>query len=179
MRRTGCRSRHAAGDVVHSTLYYANVTLHVLAALMWLGGMFFLAIVGAPALRGIEPPRLRQQLFQALGTRFRRAGWVAITILVATGFGNLYFRGWLHWNVLGDGDFWRTGTGTALGVKLGCVTVMILLSAIHDFFLGPRAGRLQPGSPEAIRLRRLSALTARSEALVGLILVIAAVRLAR
>lgn len=164
---------------MHTTLYYANVTVHVLAALMWLGGMFFLAIVGAPALRAVEPPRLRQQLFQALGTRFRRAGWVAITILVATGIGNLYFRGWLHWSVLGSGAFWRTGTGTALAVKLVCVTLMILLSAVHDFILGPRAGRLQPGSPEALRLRRLSSLTARTEALVGLVLVVAAVRLAR
>lgn len=164
---------------MYTTLYYTNVTIHVLAALLWLGGMFFLAVVGAPALRGIEPPRLRQQLFQALGTRFRRAGWVAITVLVVTGVGNLYFRGWLHGAVLGDPAFWRTGTGTALAVKLACVVTMITLSAVHDFVLGPRAGRATPGSEAAARLRRLSSWTARTEALVGLLLVIAAVRLAR
>ena len=31
-----------------STLYYINVSAHLLAALLWLGGMFFLAVVGAP-----------------------------------------------------------------------------------------------------------------------------------
>ena len=30
-----------------SILYYINVSAHLLAALLWLGGMFFLAIVGA------------------------------------------------------------------------------------------------------------------------------------
>jgi len=164
---------------VHTALYYTNVTVHVLAALLWLGGMFFLAVVGAPALRAVEPPRLRQQLFQALGTRFRRAGWVAISVLVVTGIGNLYFRGWLHEAVLTDGAFWRTGTGIALAVKLACVITMITLSAVHDFVLGPRAGRAEPGSARAVRLRGISSWTARVEAMVGLGLVIAAVRLAR
>jgi copper resistance protein D len=86
-----------------SELYYVNVTIHVLAAMLWLGGMFFLGIVGAPALRSVEPPPLRQRLFQELGSRFRRIGWLAIAVLVTTGVFNLYFRGWLHWNgVLGS-----------------------------------------------------------------------------
>ena len=42
------------------TLYNLVVTLHVLAALFWLGGMFFLALVGAPVLRAVEPPELRR-----------------------------------------------------------------------------------------------------------------------
>jgi putative copper export protein len=40
-----------------STPYYINVTIHVLAAMLWLGGMFFLGAVGAPVLRTIEPRR--------------------------------------------------------------------------------------------------------------------------
>ena len=50
-----------------STGYYVVVTIHVLAALLWLGGMFFLGVVGAPVLRRIEPPALRRRLFQELG----------------------------------------------------------------------------------------------------------------
>ena len=34
--------------------YYLNVTAHVFAALLWLGGMFFLATVGAPVLPGLS-----------------------------------------------------------------------------------------------------------------------------
>lgn len=163
-----------------SEFYYVNVTIHVLAAMLWLGGMFFLGIVGAPVLRAIEPPPLRQRLFQELGTRFRRTGWYAIVVLVVTGVLNLYFRGWLHWNgVLNSGAFWRTAVGHALAAKLVAVVLMISISAIHDFIHGPRAGRATPGSAEAIALRKQAAMLARLNAFVGIIVVIAAVRLAR
>jgi uncharacterized membrane protein len=163
-----------------SRLYYANVTIHVLAAMLWLGGMFFLGIVGAPVLRTIEPPPLRQRLFQELGTRFRRVGWYAIAVLVVTGVLNLQFRGWLHWHgVLASSAFWKTGVGHALAAKLIAVVSMVSISTIHDFIHGPRAGRATPGSPEAIVLRRQAARLARLNALVGIVLVIAAVRLAR
>ncbi|MDE3126660.1 MAG: CopD family protein [Gemmatimonadota bacterium] len=161
-------------------LYFVNVTIHVLAALFWLGGMFFLAVVGAPALRAVEPPALRQQLFQELGVRFRTAGWWAIGILVVTGVINLHYRHWLQWNGLLDNpSFWRTAQGHSLAIKLGCVTAMIVVSFVHDFITGPAAGRARPGSPEAAALRRRAALLARLNAIFGLILVIAAVRLAR
>jgi uncharacterized membrane protein len=163
-----------------SALYYVNVTIHVLAAMLWLGGMFFLGIVGAPVLRSIEPPPLRQRLFQELGSRFRRVGWIAIAVLVTTGIVNLYFRGWLHWSgVLGSGHFWSSAVGHALAAKLVAVMLMISISAIHDFIHGPRAGRAPPGSPAAVAFRKQAALLARMNALLGVILVIAAVRLAR
>jgi uncharacterized membrane protein len=163
-----------------TTFYYVNVTVHVLAAMLWLGGMFFLGVVGAPVVRAVEPPALRQQLFQQLGMRARSLGWWAIVILLITGTLNVYFRGWLHWNgVLGEPVFWRTTTGVALAVKLSAVATMVLVSAIHDFVLGPMAGRMKAGSPEAIAFRRRAALLARANALLGIIIVVAAVRLAR
>ncbi len=163
-----------------STPYYINVIIHVLAAMLWLGGMFFLGVVGAPVLRAVDPPALRQRLFQQLGTRARGLGWWAIAILLVTGTLNLYFRGWLHWSgVLDNAVFWRTTTGFALAVKLSAVAVMVIVSAVHDFVLGPMAGRMTPGLPEALAFRRRAALLARANALLGIIIVIAAVRLAR
>lgn len=162
-----------------SEFYFLNVTLHVLAALLWLGGMFFFAIVGAPVLRHVEPPALRADLFRRLGEQFRRVGWWAIGILVVTGIINLYYRGLLTAEVWSSTAFWGTRMGTALAWKLGSVTMMIGFSAFHDFVSGPAASRLEPGSPEALRARRSAAKLARLNALVGLIVVIAAVRLAR
>lgn len=77
------------------TLSLLNMTLHVLAAMLWLGGMLFLAVVGAPVLRGLEPA-LRARLFHQLGVAFRRAGWIAIAVLLATGVLNLHFTGVLR-----------------------------------------------------------------------------------
>jgi uncharacterized membrane protein len=159
--------------------YAINVTIHVLAAMLWLGGMFFLGVVGAPVLRRVEPAPVRQRLFHELGLRFRTVGWVAIAILVVTGIGNLHFRGWLHASVLGSAAFWSTGTGHALAWKLASVTAMIVVSAVHDFVLGPAAGRVEAGSPRALELRRRAALLARANAIIGVVIVVAAVRLAR
>lgn len=160
-------------------LYYTNVTVHLLAALLWLGGMLFLAVVGAPVLRKVEPPELRMQLFSRLGERFRLVGWWAIAVLVITGVFNLHYRGLLVGALWVDVEFWATPMGTALAWKLGAVTVMLLISGFHDFLSGPAASRLTPGSPEALRARRRAALLARVNAIVGVVVVIAAVRLAR
>lgn len=161
------------------SLYLLNVTLHVLAALLWLGGMFFLAAVGAPVLRKIEPPALRAEIFRKLGKQFRTVGWAAIAVLVLTGIGNLHFRGLLRADLWSNPAFWSSGYGTALAWKLTAVTVMILISALHDFVLGPAASRAEPGSPESLARRRRASWLARVNAIVGLVLVVVAVRLAR
>ena len=162
------------------SLYLTNVIVHVLAAMFWLGGMFFLGLIGAPVLRDLEPATLRQKLFNDLGVRFRTAGWIAIAVLIATGTGNLYFRGWLRWNdVLGSSAFWTSSAGRVLAIKLAAVVVMIVVSAVHDFVLGPAASREDAGSPAALALRQRAALLARFNALVGVVVVAAAVRLAR
>lgn len=160
--------------------YWISVTVHVLAALLWLGGMFFLGLVGAPVLRAVEPAALRQSLFQQIGMRARTVGWWAIATLVLTGVVNLHYRGLLRWDgVWGSTDFWRTALGVALAAKLATVLVMLTASAVHDFLLGPAAGRRRPGSPEALATRARAARLARANALLGVLLVIAAVRLAR
>jgi copper resistance protein D len=161
------------------SFYYLNVTIHLLAALLWLGGMFFLAAVGAPVLRQVEPPELRAALFRKLGEQFRTVGWVSIGVLLVTGTLNLYFRGMLSGPLLGSAQFWATPYGTALAWKLGAVAAMLVVQAIHDFVTGPAASRLAPGSPEMRKARKRAALLARLSAILGVIVVIAAVRLAR
>lgn len=153
-------------------LYHSLIFLHVLAALFWLGGMFFLAAVGAPVLRKVEPPELRARLFHDLGVAFRRSGWPAIGVLLFTGIWILHLRGVLRWEVLGDPSWWGTSYGRALLWKLLMVVVMIVVSAVHDFVVGPMAAR-------GDKVRRWAALLARGNAVAGLILVYWATRLAR
>jgi putative copper export protein len=161
------------------TAYWISVTLHVLAAFVWLGGTFFLGIVGAPVLREVEPPELRARLFRRLGERFRTVGWIAVAILILTGLGNLHFLGLLRSETLLDPAFWGTHYGRTLAWKLAAVAAIVAVSALHDLVLGPRASRLTPGSPEAMRARRHAAWLGRAAALIGVAIVILAVRLAR
>ena len=162
-----------------STPYFLTVSLHLLAALLWLGGMLFLAAVGAPVLRRVEPPDLRARLFHRLGERFRTLGWWAIGVLVVTGVGNLHFRGVLDPAILTSADFWASPFGRALAWKLAAVTAMVIVSAVHDFWLGPAAREAGRGSGRAEAMRRWASWLARANAVLGVVVVLAAVRLAR
>lgn len=155
------------------------VSVHVLAAIVWLGGMFFFALVGAPVLRRVEPADLRADLFRRLGTRFRGLGWLLIGTLIVTGVLNLRHMGLLHAGILTDPTFWSSNLGRALGWKLAGVGTMVVCSALHDFIWGPLGGRLPPGSDAARRARRTAAWLGRANALAGIVTVLAAVRLAR
>ncbi len=160
-------------------LFHLTVTLHVLAAMVWLGGMFFLALVGAPVLRRVDSAPLRAILFRRLGERFRTVGWSTIVVLLVTGIANLHYRGLLGSSVLASATFWRSRYGQFLAIKLACVLIMVTLSAIHDFVLGPAAARAESGSARALAVNRRAAWIARLNVLVGVLLVMTAVRLTR
>lgn len=161
------------------SLYYASVSIHVLAALIWLGGMFFIALVGAPVLRRVESPELRQTLFDQLGVRFRTVGWISLAVLLVTGVVNLWYRGALNMATWCDPAFSGSGWATALKYKLVAVVVMLVVEGYHDWVLGPRASRMDAKSPEAAELRTRASLYARISAVAGVVIVLAAVRLAR
>ncbi len=110
----------------------------MLAAITWIGGMLFLALVMVPMARRLEDPALRARLIHDTGRRFRTVGWTAIGVLVVTGLLNL----WLHPVLL---------SSTRFHWKLGLVVLALILSAFHDFVLGPRAGA--PGADPSARVR--------------------------
>ncbi|OGL17383.1 MAG: hypothetical protein A3F92_05195 [Candidatus Rokubacteria bacterium RIFCSPLOWO2_12_FULL_71_22] len=112
--------------------------LHVLAAVTWLGGMLFVALVLVPVTRRLDDPALRARLMHLTGVRFRTVGWIALALLVATGVGNLLvYPAFL--------------ASPRLHAKLALVLLALVLSVLHDFVLGPRAGA--PGADPALRAR--------------------------
>lgn len=161
-----------------STAYHATVFLHVLSAIVWLGGMIAFALL-APILRGVGDEGARQGLFQRLGERFRIVGWLCLSTLMVTGLVQMYARGWWGAGVLGSARFWGTPVGAALAWKLVVAASMLGVQAVHDFWMGPRAGRVRPGTTEARALRRRAAILARVNAVLAPVLVWFAVALAR
>lgn len=112
--------------------------LHVVGALVWIGGMLFVALVLVPVARGLGDPALRARLVHATGVRFRTVGWIALGLLLLTGLGNLWLRPELLW-------------APRFHWKLGLVILALALGAFHDFVLGPRAGA--PGADPSVRVR--------------------------
>ena len=162
-------------------LWLASVWLHVVTAALWVGGMLFLVAVIVPLLR---TPALRGQavvLISAVGLRFRSVGWASLLVLVVTGTINAAFRAG-SWSGLADPAWWTNPFGRFLAMKLGLVGLILVLSAVHDFAVGPRAAELlrtDPESPRAGRWRAAASWMGRMNLLLALLVVALAVALVR
>ena len=115
-----------------TVLPFLIIWLHILAAVVWIGGMLFLSIIAAPVLRQVTPPLLRRNLFRAMARRFRALGCTCIGILILTGIGNV-----MHHGEIPQGSPYQK----VLHIKLGLVVALVGLSILHDFVIGPRAGK--------------------------------------
>jgi putative copper resistance protein D len=136
--------------------------LHVVAAITWIGGMLFIALILVPVTRRLEDQTLRARLVRETGLRFRTLAWIALGVLVVTGLLNL----WMHPVLLSSPRFhW----------KLGLVILTLILSVFHDFVLGPRAGA--PGADPSARVR--ASWIARLNVLLVLVIVLLGLSLFR
>jgi uncharacterized membrane protein len=100
-----------------------GLALHILAAAIWVGGMFFAYMVLRPSAGPLEPA-LRLPLWHRVFARFFPWVWVSIIALLASGYGMVF---------LFFGGF--RGVGLHVHVMQGTGIVMILLF-LHLFF-GP------------------------------------------
>lgn len=161
-------------------LYLISVWTHILAATIWIGGMLFLVLVVVPWLR--SGARTNAGLFlKETGERFRTVGWVCFGVLLVTGTFNLWFRG-VRLSDFARPEWLTSPFGKTVLVKLGAFAFVLLVSAIHDFVVGPQATRLltaDPDSSAARQTRRRASLLGRCNVLLGLVLVAAGVLLVR
>lgn len=67
---------------MYSTLKF----LHLAAGMVWLGGMAFMLLALRPSLPAVESPAQRLPLLAAVLRRFFLLVWVAIALLLASGF---------------------------------------------------------------------------------------------
>jgi len=159
------------------TWYELTVYIHVVAAIVWVGGILFLGLIAVPAARRLAPD-VRTHLLGELGRRFRFVGYMLLGVLIATGIVQSAFRGATLANVL-DGSFFATSFGRTLGFKLLFFTLMLAASIAHDFFVGPASVRAFRAGQDANRLRKAASWLARVTAVFALLVVAYAVLLVR
>ena len=117
------------------------VTIHLLAATVWVGGTIALVFVGVPVIAKLEG-EARATALRELGHRWRPLGYGAIGVLVVTGL------------LLADEDVNDASAGfdAVLAIKMGAVALMIAASLYHDYVLGPRlAAQVRAGEPPTVR----------------------------
>ncbi len=150
--------------------------IHLVAAVIWVGGMLFLSIVLVPVFRGEGFSGERRILFRKVALRFRVVVWASIASILATG---LFLMNMKVGSFL-DPTTWPL----MLKLKLLLVSTLFGLTAIHDLWLGPRVGRLmrEPVAnllPAEQRLISLSPWVARLGLGLALIILLLAVQVAR
>jgi copper resistance protein D len=136
------------------TWYVVAVSLHILAACIWIGGMVFLAAAVLPVLRRPPYQAVAVPLIHAIALQFRWIAWTTLALLVATGIANLHFRGY-GWAQVRDGSVWQGDFGRVLGIKLVLVALILAISAWHDLVVGPEFTRTALADPHSARTRRL------------------------
>lgn len=160
--------------------YLLSVWVHILAATVWIGGMLFLVLVVVPWLRKGSRADAAVVLRET-GERFRSVGWACFALLLVTGTFNLWFRG-VRLVDLGQVEWLLSPLGKTVVVKLGAFVLVLAVSTIHDFYVGPRATKTiaeDPSSAMARVQRRRASVFGRINVLLGLILVAAGIVLVR
>lgn len=158
------------------TFQLVSITVHVLAAAAWFGSMVFLAGVLVPGLRGREAAD-RAELIATTGRRLRALVWPLYAVLALTGATQLWLRGY-RWADLA-GPLWQGSAGHVLVVKLALFALTLLMAALHDFVLGPRALVDAVGTATALRRRRFARVMGRSILLLAVLLIACGIAYAR
>lgn len=147
---------------------------HLTAAMIWVGGQLFLALVLAPTLRKELAVKDRMPLSMAVARRFKRISHGALGVLALTGFWQVRYM-----FISSVGSFSSTGYGRLFFLKMGVLLVSVVLSLLHDRRWGPAMARLSetPESPEFKAAARRMIFWARVNILVTLAIVACAAAL--
>ena len=107
--------------------------LHVIAAVVWVGGNLILAMVIVPYFRQNLPPVQRIQLLMQIGKRFEPVVWGCIGVLFFTGIGNIFYALDITSLAPIPDAFMRTFI-----IKIGLFFVLIILTVLHSMIFAPR-----------------------------------------
>lgn len=109
------------------TVYAWLRALHLLCAVLWVGGMFFAYVVLRPSLRAIEAPQ-RMLLHTQVFRKFFLVVWHAMPLILLSGFVMLF--------VFGDGLVgapWEIHAMLGLGLVMSAVFLAIVFGPYRQF----------------------------------------------
>jgi uncharacterized membrane protein len=101
------------------------VALHILGAIVWVGGMFAIYVCLRPALGALEPPQ-RLRLMRVTFQKFFVWVWTAILLLLVSGY-------WLLFETFGG--FARAGLHIHVMQGIGWVMIALFLWLFHGPWL--------------------------------------------
>ena len=115
--------------------------LHLMAAILWVGGTLATSLVIHPVLHAELPDNARMSVYREIGRRFTKVQWLTWGTLAATGAYKL-------WSIRETPEVFLGPFGRVLAVKLTLVAGMAALSLIHSLVWGPALAS-RTGTPDA------------------------------
>jgi copper resistance protein D len=122
--------------------------LHLLAAIIWIGGLVFQVLVVFPTLARVTPTGAGARLALSLEARFRRLVWPAVGMVLFTGLVNL-MNVW-YATVVTAGSISPTFI-PVLTLKLFLVLGMLALQAVQQLLVQPRRVAALCALPAGVR----------------------------
>jgi uncharacterized membrane protein len=122
--------------------------LHVLAVLMWIGGVAFVTMVVMPSIRRNRSPDERQAAFHRIEERFAPQARLWVLLAGATGFWMVH-RGEM-WDRFADPRFWWMHAMVGLWAIF-----MAMLFLIEPLFLHRRMGSSRKPAADFARMERM------------------------
>lgn len=127
-----------------------GIALHLLSVIIWVGGMFFAHMLLRPAAAQVLEPPLRLQLWVQVFRNFFLWVWIAIIILLATGY-------WMVFSVFGG--FAHVGLHVHIMHGLGIVMIIIFMFIYFSSYRKLRHAviveNFQEGGIKLAQIRRL------------------------
>ena len=109
-----------------TTIYAGLKAVHLLFAVLWVGGLFFAYVVLRPSLAAIEAPQ-RMLLHTRVFKRFFLVIWHAMPVILITGFAMLGFIGGMA------GAPWQIHAMLGLGLLMSAVFLAIFFGPYRQF----------------------------------------------
>lgn len=144
--------------------------VHLLAAVIWVGGTLFTSLVVQPVLRAALTEDRRFAVYAGMGRRLSVVQWATWSALLATGL-------WKLWGVSAAPELFYGPFGRILAVKLSLVAVMVALSLAHSMSWGPALTRGTLAPPARAALARRVAFWGKINGVVMLTIIFCAVML--
>jgi len=107
-------------------VYGGLKALHLLCAVLWVGGMFFAYVVLRPSLAAIEAPQ-RMLVHTQVFRKFFLVVWHAMPLILISGFAMLAFHG----NVANDA--WEIHAMLGLGLLMAAVFLALFFGPYRQF----------------------------------------------
>ena len=138
------------------------IALHTLAAAVWVGGMFFAYMALRPAVVAVVEAPQRDRLWYQTLKRFFLWVWIAIALLLLTGY-------WMLFSVFGGmaGAGWHVHLMQGLGIPMMLIFLHVYFAPFRRLSRAVAAGDAQEAGRQVGKIRPLVAVNL----ILGLILV--------